>query len=99
VLSLYKDGLVVFDIKTGKIKPLFLRDDSGNQLFTSDWIGINLFSPDGKTIYIAEESVYAYTPASQSIKKINHFLPGSGNIRLHISRYLPDKIIFFISVR
>lgn len=95
LLGLYKDGLVVFDKRKGTIKPLVLRDNSGRQLFTSDWIGINLFSPDGKTIYIADEDVYAYTPANQSIKKITDFSSGMGSIRLHVSRYLPDEIIFF----
>lgn len=98
ILSLYKDGLVIFNKSNGQIRPLQLAGDSGKEVFSNDWIGMNVLTDPLGNIYFAGEEVYQYLPDKRILKPLNIIRPGEGAVRLFSSVYLPNVIIMYNNV-
>lgn len=98
ILSLYKDGLVVFDKGSGQIRPLTITGSSDKNLFSNDWIGVNVLTDRLGNIYFAGEEVYQYLPDKRILKPLNIIKPGEGAVRLCTSAYLPNVVIMYNNV-
>lgn len=98
ILSLYKDGLVIFNKSNGQIRPLPFAGDSGKEVFSNDWIGMNVLTDPLGNIYFAGEEVYQYLPDKRILKSLKIIRPGEGAVRLCSSVYLPNVIIMYNNV-
>ncbi|MCK9507715.1 MAG: response regulator [Pigmentiphaga sp.] len=95
LLSMYKDGLFLFNKNNGRLTPLIINDSNGNRVFTNDRIGINIVSVDEHTILIADEHVYSFSTEDKTLKQVIDFAAGSGSFRFWKSVFLEDKILLF----
>ena len=91
LVSLYKDGLHLFDKQTGSLKAFPLHADDGTPLFMSDWIGISM-ARSGDKVYIADEAVYEYTPSTGNIVKLPVVKPGEGGVKVEFSSVTPHLL-------
>ena len=89
LVSLYKEGLHLFDKQTGKLTPF--RPDAG-KYFVNDWIGISM-ARRGDKIYIADESVFELTQSTGRIVALPIVKPGEGGVRVQFSVFSPALLM------
>lgn len=95
LISLYKEGLMLFNKQSGSISPFQLQDDYKKSVLLNDLIGFVVYNNNNGSIFISDENVYSYSFTSQSVQKMNLAENSDGAMRMYISHSKPDQLILY----
>lgn len=95
LLSLYKEGLMLFNKQNGLLTPFQLKDEFNKALQISDWIGFSVLNNNKGEILISNENVYSYSIANRDVLKMKTLKGSEGAVKMYIPHSLPDRLIFY----
>ncbi len=82
LVSLYKEGLMLFDKQAGLLTPFPLKNESGELLFKNEWLGINVQNTGHGDIIISSDKLYCYSIAEKKVQQLQGTVNGDGELRL-----------------
>lgn len=92
LVSIYNDGLHVFDKQSGRLRAFPVTTDDGHKVFTNGWIGLSMVRY-GDKLYIADESVYELSQSTGKVKKLPVVKPGEGGVKVQLSVNSPAMLV------
>ena len=93
LLSIYKEGLALFDKNTGNLTPFSLYDQTGTSLSLNTWIGYGVMNKETGQIYISDDHIFSYSVETGITTRLGQTRAGTGAIRLFDSKNLPGHVL------
>lgn len=95
LLSLYNEGIRIFDKKSGNLRELPLKMEDGTALKLNNLIGTNLANTNDGNIYISDGNVYRYNKTSSKVSLLKNADIDDGYFRLHYRAAHPNQLILY----
>ena len=95
LLSLYNEGIRIFDKKSGNLRELPLKKEDGSPLILNNLIGTNLVNANDGNIYISDGNFYRYNKTSGKVSLLKNIESDDGYFRLYYRTVHPNQLILY----
>lgn len=97
LISLYKEGLALFDKRSGRLSTIEMKAVNNQSLLWNKLFGLNVINTSDANIYIADENLYCYSIKEKVLRPIKISNKPEGGIRFYMSPTNLQELIIYSS--
>ena len=95
LISLYNEGIVLFDKQNGQLSKFPLTMTDGKPLALNNLIGSNLLNAGDGNIYICDGNVYSCSISTGKVKLLKHADNYDGAIKMYFRSKVPSQLVLY----